>query len=107
MNTKSNIGLIAYLISWDKTISDTRHHHKRPLYFNIPKFDESEDQITISNLSQVCHRKVKDYVNSTEKIKESELLSCIEEELSQIEEIGLKILKSVDSEKIIKEFLYK
>lgn len=49
-----NIPLLAKSV---KTISDTRHHHKRPLYFNILKFDESEDHIAISTLSRTCHDK--------------------------------------------------
>ncbi len=97
-----NIPLLAKSV---KTISDTRHHHKRPLYFNIPKFDESEDQIAISNLSQICQKNIRDYSNSNEKLKESEYGPVLQDELNQIEEIGLKILRSKKSEKIIKEFV--
>ena len=90
-----------------KEISDTRHHHKRPLYFNIPKFTADENQVAISNLSLTCHNKIENFVKNNKSFKESELIALIQEYLDQIEEIGLKILKSKESEKIIKEFLYK
>ena len=88
-----------------KTISDTRHHHKRPLYFNIPKFTASEDQMAISHLSQTCHEKMKNYSDTHEKIKELEYYPIIQEDLKKIEEIGLEILRAKTGEKIIKEFL--
>ena len=88
-----------------KLISDTRHHHKRPLYFNIPKFLNTVEQLEISNLSKECFKIVKDYVLNNEKIKEDEISNLIEENLEKIQEIGLKILKSGKTTDIIKEYL--
>jgi len=89
-----------------KKISDTRHHHKRPLYFNIPKFTGDEDQLKISNLSKTCGQKVEDFVRNNEKIREHELMAVIQEEVTKIDEIGSKILKSKESEQIVREYLY-
>ncbi|KKK81050.1 hypothetical protein LCGC14_2817390, partial [marine sediment metagenome] len=67
-----------------------------------PKFSASEDQIAIANLSQICHDLMKDYSNSHEKLKELEYFSIIKNELKQIEEIGLNLLRAKTGEKIIK-----
>ncbi len=96
-----NIPLLATSV---KSISDTRHHHKRPLYFNIKKFNASEDQLAIANLSQICHELMKEYSSNHEKLKELEYFSIIHENLKQIDEIGLKTLRAEAGEKIIREY---
>ncbi len=96
-----NIPLLAKSV---KTISDTRHHHKRPLYFNIPKFTANEDQVAIAKLSQDNHKLMKEYSDNHEKLKELEYFSVIHDNLLSIEEIGLSILRIKTGEKIIKEF---
>ena len=58
-------------------ISDTRHHHKRPLYFNISKFNGSKEKLKISRLSKACSKIVEDYVKHNEKVKEVELKGLI------------------------------
>ncbi len=45
---------------------------------------------------------MKDYSNSHEKLKELEYFSIIKNELKQIEEIGLNLLRAKTGEKIIK-----
>ena len=88
-------------------ISDTRHHHKRPLYFNISKFNGSKEQLKISRLSKACSKIVEDYVNHNEKVKEAELKGLIQEKLNQIEDIGLKMLRSKETLGIVKEYFFK
>ena len=34
-----------------KKVADTHHHHKLILYFQIPKFEESEEQVKIAELA--------------------------------------------------------
>ncbi|MBN1214677.1 MAG: N-6 DNA methylase [Candidatus Lokiarchaeota archaeon] len=89
-----------------KIISDTRHHHKRPLYFNIPKFNNTKEQLLIASLSESCHKKVRNYIEKGDKIKESELNSLIQVDLKEIIVHGLNILKSVESSKVIREYLF-
>lgn len=89
-----------------KIISDTRHHHKRPLYFYIPKFLNSQEQVKISDLSQICANKVKNYVLKNEKFQESEINKLISKELKEIQNIGINILKSVDHVSIIPEYKF-
>ena len=90
-----------------KMISDTRHHHKRPLYFNIPKFVSSKEQLQISELSKVSSKIVENYINNHERIKESELNEYIKDNINQIQDLGINILKSKEGEEVIKEYLYK
>ncbi|KKN19435.1 hypothetical protein LCGC14_0945830, partial [marine sediment metagenome] len=90
-----------------KMISDTRHHHKRPLYFNIPKFVSSKEQLRISELSKVSSKIVENYINNHERIKESELNEYIKDNINQIQDLGINILKSKEGEEVIREYLYK
>jgi len=90
-----------------KMISDTRHHHKRPLYFNIPKFTSSNDQLKIAGVSKSCHDQVKLLFENNEKVKENETYDLIKDKLRIIQEIGLKILKSPESQEIVKEYMLK
>jgi len=90
-----------------KVISDTRHHHKRPLYFNIPKFTSSNDQLKIAGISKSCHDQVKLLFENNEKVKENETYDLIKDKLRIIQEIGLKILKSPESQEIVKEYMLK
>ena len=87
-----------------KVISDTRHHHKRPLYFNISKFSGTKEQIEIAKLAKECSVIVKDYVLNSDKPKEKEIYDIIEDKLDRIEELGNVILTSVDSQEIVKEY---
>ena len=77
-----------------KLISDTRHHHKRPLYFNIPKFQNTIEYLEISNLSKNCIKLVEDYVLNKEKIKEQEINESIKENLEKIQEIRIDGVQS-------------
>jgi hypothetical protein len=88
-----------------KMISDTRHHHKRPLYFNIPKFTSSNVQLKIAATSKVCRDQVKLIVENNEKVNENEIFSLIEDKLRKIQDLGLKILKSSESQEIVKEYM--
>ncbi|HEA71095.1 hypothetical protein LCGC14_0943930 [marine sediment metagenome] len=90
-----------------KLISDTRHHHKRPLYFNIPKFDSSKEQSQISVLSKVSSKIVENYILSHERINKSELNELIQDNVTKIQDFGIKILKAKEGEEVIKEYLYK
>lgn len=90
-----------------KMISDTRHHHKRPLYFNIPNFNSSNDQLKIASISKSCHDQVKFLVENNDKVKEGEINDLIGDNLRNIQDIGLKILKSAESQEIVKEYLLK
>ena len=87
-----------------KLIADTRHHHKRPLYFNIPRYTETREQKKVADLSRECERVVTEYVNSTAKPKLTEIYKLIEERLSKIEQLGLKVLESAEGQEIIKEY---
>jgi len=87
-----------------KKIADTRHQHKKPLYFNIPRFNEDKDQLEISRLSKECAKIVKEYVNNAQKIKLNEIYDLINEKLIRIQELGLKILSSKKGTKVIKEY---
>jgi len=88
-----------------KVISDTRHHHKRPLYFNIPKFINNKEQEEISSLSKKCAKRVENYLIKTHIFKENEIRSLIEDHVRRIREMGLKILNSVSGIQIIKEYM--
>jgi len=90
-----------------KMISDTRHHHKRPLYFNIPKFTSSNVQLKIASISKSCHDQVKLLVENKEKVNEGEINNLIGDNLRKIQDIGLKILKSSESQEIVKEYMLK
>ena len=90
-----------------KMISDTRHHHKRPLYFNIPNFTSSKDQLKIASVSKSCHDQVKLLVENNDKVNEGEIYNLIGDNLRNIQNIGLKILKSAESQEIVKEYLLK
>ncbi|MFW9873258.1 MAG: N-6 DNA methylase [Candidatus Thorarchaeota archaeon] len=87
-----------------KTIADTRHHHKRPLYFNIPKYSGTAEEKKIAAFSKECEKAVEEYTLSTDKIKNEEIYNLIEKSLLEIEKIGENILKSASEQKIIKEF---
>ena len=87
-----------------KIISDTRHHHKRPLYFNIPRFNSSDAHVKIANLSPECAKIVENYFLNSEKVKENEIYTLIEEKLIQITELGLHILNAEASLEIVREY---
>jgi len=89
-----------------KTISDTRHHHKRPLYFNIPKFKNSEEQLKIAAFSKKCAHTVKEYILSIKKIKESKIKELIQNDLKEIQNIGNAILRSTSPIKVIEEYKF-
>ncbi len=88
-----------------KVISDTRHHHKRPLYFNIPIFENNDIQLQISSISKKCANVMENYISKAEKIKENDINDLLSDQLNRIREIGLSILTSVDGNQIIKEYL--
>ncbi len=88
-----------------KIISDTRHHHKRPLYFNIPKYRGSKEQLEIARLAKKCSDKVESLVKSGIEIKMAAIRELIKDEHQKIHEVGIKILKSAEGTQIIKEYL--
>ena len=88
-----------------KVISDTRHHHKRPLYFNIPMFENDEIQLQISSISKKCANVMENYISKAEKIKENDISNLLTDHLSRIRELGLNILMSGEGNQIIKEYL--
>ncbi len=87
-----------------KSIADTRHHHKRPLYFNIPFFEEIEEQIHIANLAKQCEQIAQEYVKNTQNPKISKIYQLIEHPLEEMEIIGVNILTSEESQGIVKEY---
>lgn len=87
-----------------KVIADTRHHHKKPLYFNIPKFINDDNQLQISRLSKQCSEIVEDYVSNVKKIELGVINNLIKENLDKIQSLGIKILTSKEGKKIIKEY---
>jgi SAM-dependent methyltransferase len=89
-----------------KFISDTRHHHKRPLYFNIPKYRNREEQNKIAHISKKCSKIVGNYLLHTSKIKESEIYELIQEKLREISTIGIQIFTSITGLEIVKEYEY-
>ncbi len=88
-----------------KIISDTRHHHKRPLYFNIPKFKNSKEQIKIAELSKQCSVIAKSYVEKKNIIID-EIYKLIQPDLDKIREIGLQVLQETEPIQIIKEYQF-
>lgn len=90
-----------------KTISDTRHHHKRPLYFHIPRYVGTKSQSRIANLSEECYHIVRDYVISEEKPKMKHIKKLIEKKYEIIKKLGLEILNNTMGTKVIKEYLLK
>ena len=89
-----------------KFISDTRHHHKRPLYFNIPRYNNLDEQNEIATISMECWKIVANYLKTTPKIRETEIYTLIEDKLAHISIIGVEILNSVESLEIVKEYEY-
>jgi hypothetical protein len=87
-----------------KTIADTRHHHKRPLYFNIPQYKETKEQKKISELAKECENDVKNYITNTTKIKIDNIYQLIDEKLKEISRIGENILLSGEKQEIIREY---
>lgn len=88
-----------------KTISDTRHHHKRPLYFHIPQYTGSMEQKEIAQLSEQCYQIVKQYAHSEDSPKMSTINTLISEYYQRIRELGLQILNAVEGTHIIQEYL--
>ncbi|MHA1687838.1 MAG: N-6 DNA methylase [Promethearchaeota archaeon] len=88
-----------------KIISDTRHHHKRPLYFNIPKYNGSKKQVEIARLAKKCSDIVGRFIKSGEKRKSAVIQELIRDDHRKIHEIGINILKSAEGTQIIKEYL--
>ncbi len=89
-----------------KFISDTRHHHKRPLYFNVPRYKNTENQNKIAKLSKESASIVKLYIEKTERPKVAEIYDLISTKLKEITKIGLKILMSGEGLQIVKEYEY-
>jgi hypothetical protein len=87
-----------------KTIADTRHHHKRPLYFNIPKFTGNTAQKKIAELSKECEIIVKKYIEEANKIKIKKIYTLIADNLEQITKLGERILMSGKEQEIIREY---
>jgi hypothetical protein len=87
-----------------KAIADTRHHHKRPLYFNIPRYDGSLEQKKLAKLAKECKIVVEKYITTTNKITMQEISALIKDNLMQIKNVGLKILLSREGQKVIKEY---
>jgi hypothetical protein len=90
-----------------KTISDTRHHHKRPLYFHIPRYVGTKSQCRIATLSEECYHIVKNYVISETKPKMKHIKKLIETKYEIIKKLGLEILNDTKGTKVIKEYLLK
>ena len=89
-----------------KIISDTRHHHKRPLYFNILKFKNTSNQMNIAALSKRCSQKVKTYILANKKSKETKIRNLILDELKEIRTIGINILRSASPLQVIPEYKF-
>lgn len=89
-----------------KIISDTRHHHKRPLYFNIPKFNSTKEQLGIAAISKECSDKVEQYVIKHKTLKETEITNLISDELKEIRDIGINILRSASPIQVIQEYKF-
>jgi hypothetical protein len=89
-----------------KIISDTRHHHKRPLYFNIPKFNSTKEQLSIATISKECYEKVEKYVIKHKKLKETEIANLISDELKAIRDIGINILCSASPTQVIQQYKF-
>lgn len=87
-----------------KIIRDTRHHHKRPLYFNIPRFNKIKSHLEIAKLSKESSKIIENYISKNQKIKLDNIFMLIEGKLEIIREIGLGILNSREGESILKEF---
>jgi hypothetical protein len=89
-----------------KAISDTRHHHKRPLYFNIPKFQNTSQQNLITQLAEKCNTIISEYFkNNKNRITLSKIRELIQDTQHQIDKIGISILNSGKHMKVIKEYL--
>ncbi len=87
-----------------KIIRDTRLHHKRPLYFNIPRFNKIKSHLEIAKLSKESSKIIENYISKNQKIKLDNIFMLIEGKLEIIREIGLGILNSREGESILKEF---
>jgi hypothetical protein len=85
-----------------KLISDTRHHHKRPLYFNIPEFHGTDTQLKISSLAQQCTATVEKYVDTVKKPHISEIWKKTEQFRQEITRLGLPLLTSVKGITVLK-----
>ena len=55
-------------------------------------------------MSRECERTVQNYLENNDKISIEKIYLIIEDLLTQIEDIGVKILKSEESQDIIKEY---
>ncbi len=88
-----------------KTISDTRHHHKRPLYFNLPRYIGTDVQKQIASLSEDCYNIIKRNRDSSDILKNSTVKNWIGEKYQEIRALGLKILNAEEGTQIIKEYL--
>lgn len=79
-----------------KLISDTRHHHKRPLYFYIPEFQETDTQLRIASLAQQCTSIVEKYLVEGNKPRVSQIWNKTAHIRREINNLGLTILTSVE-----------
>ncbi|TFG04745.1 MAG: hypothetical protein EU539_10275 [Promethearchaeota archaeon] len=87
-----------------KTIADTRHHHKRPLYFNIKRYKGTAKQKRIAFLSKKCSSIVEEHIKNSKNISNDEIYELIEKPLKEIMDIGEKILLSAEEQRIIREY---
>ncbi|TXT65698.1 MAG: hypothetical protein BAJALOKI1v1_390018 [Promethearchaeota archaeon] len=89
-----------------KAISDTRHHHKRPLYFNIPKFINLQEQQKIAHLAQKCSKLIKKrFLNTKKDLTLSTIKKVIKNPQQEINRMGTQILNSAEKIIIIREYL--
>ena len=74
-----------------------RDIHKRPLMFNIPKFNlKNEEHLKLSSLSKICHKKIETHVNKIKLKSTGKIRSLIREHLKD---------ELIDIDKTVKELL--
>ena len=70
----------------------------------FPRFNSTPEPLRIAQLSRECERTVQNYLENNDKISIEKIYRIIEEPLNQIEDIGVRILKSEENQEIIKEY---
>ncbi|MCK4481271.1 MAG: hypothetical protein KAV01_12145, partial [Candidatus Lokiarchaeota archaeon] len=60
----------------------------------------------ISTLSKNCSQKIKSYVLSNSKVKDTKIKNLILNELREIQKLGINILRSVDHTIVIHEYKF-
>jgi hypothetical protein len=89
-----------------KAISDTRHHHKRPLYFHIPQFEQTSQQLNIAKLAKKNTHIVANYFNhSNKKISLRKIRTLTHETQKEIDLLGIDMLCSNKTINIIRPYL--